>query len=247
MDAANQSTVSETPHGLRFSLRHLFVAVTLTAVAIVTLLNANWWLVCILVTVQYCWLAVAMLNSIFSTRSARPYWIGFALIGMIYACLLGGTFTHINFGASESIEVDASPFVSGQLLAGIYNRMRSARAADIVSYAPPPSTLPARDVGFGTTPSPGLPPQAEMTSAPPLSASDSPVSSVAPAVPSTVGFTPSLPPSVNTAVNTASVPSSLHFFGVGNAWFSMLFAHLAGWLAMWIDARARRNSAGVVA
>lgn len=84
----NETSVSSRKIAVRFSIKQLFVAVTLVAVALVCLLNARPLLAATVATTVIAILVGSVLVAIQTRDERRAYWVGVAICGWAYFCLL---------------------------------------------------------------------------------------------------------------------------------------------------------------
>jgi hypothetical protein len=108
----------------QFSIRSLFVGVTILSVGIAALLNANRWWEAVMWGGTIFVLALAILLPIYRQQEQRAFWLGFAVFGWIYLAILVYSWTP---GAKEQV-ARSDPFAQSSLLTtrlskGAYNSL----------------------------------------------------------------------------------------------------------------------------
>ena len=72
----------------QFSIRGLLIGVTIVAVGIAALLNANdWWEAAVFGGTIFC-LAIAVLLAVYRQGQQRAFWLGFSVLGWLYLAVL---------------------------------------------------------------------------------------------------------------------------------------------------------------
>ena len=75
-------------HGLDFSIKAMLLAMATIALAIAGMTNASLWWGSICLSFLLAMLTLSLLGTVFRRGRLRAFWIGFAIVGWMYAALL---------------------------------------------------------------------------------------------------------------------------------------------------------------
>jgi hypothetical protein len=125
----------------QFSIRSLLVAVTIAAVGIAALLNANgWWEAAVWLAALFI-LAAAVLLVVYRRDQTRAFWLGFTVFGGMYLALLLFPFSNNVFQYNS--------LVTTKLLALVYEALPDSRRQD--SIPAPVQAASWTDATFNTS------------------------------------------------------------------------------------------------
>lgn len=205
----------------QFSIRSLLVAVTIAAVGIAALLNANPWWEAGAWLIALGMLACSILLCIYRREMQRAYWLGFAIFGGLYLGLL--VFTSLTSWNYQLLPSQLSQLAYEWVMPDSRRSQYLAQPANPLS---PATTTAYSYTGFG----PYQPPNTTFVPAPPVavvptySPAPLPVGSPAPA---TGAFGAAWTP------NAQYVPPE-RFVSIGHTLWLLLAAAIGGKICQWI-------------
>lgn len=211
----------------QFSIRSLLVAVTIAAVGIAALLNANHWWEAATWLVALGLLAVGILLCIYRREEQRAYWLGFVIFGGLYLGLVLIT----------SLVNQYHDMLPTQLLHLAYDKVIPLESKS--EYTQPPGTFaPATTAVTAYSYQVIATPQGPYRSPPPATYVPPPLPAAAPSTGTVPGLLPAPPtpapwPAAAWVPNAAYVPV-VKFISIGHSLWLLLAAAIGGKICQWI-------------
>ncbi len=210
----------------QFSIRSLLMAVTIVAVGVAALLNANLWWEAGTWLVALSLLASGILLCIYRQGQQRAYWLGFVIFGGLYLGLVLIT----------SLVNQYHDMLPTQLLHLAYDKVIPLESKS--EYAQPPGTFaPATTAVTAYSYQVIATPQGPYSSPPPATYVPPPLPAAPPSTGTVPGLlaapTPAPWPAVAWVPNAAYVPV-VKFISIGHSLWLLLAAAIGGKICQWI-------------
>ena len=216
----------------QFSIRSLLAAVTIVALGIVALLNANIWWEAAAWIVALVLLASAILLVVYRHDEKRAYWLGFAIFGSLYLGVL--LYETIIYGPASNVGPSPEPLdslVTTRISQMLYEAFIAESRRDPVVSVPTSAgnQLPASLYRYQvmTSPPPPAPPLASVPASGPVTTATSPPGGAS-LPPSTFGPVTSAPMTIN-----AGYVSIVTFVSIAHSIWLLLAAAIGGKICQW--------------